>query len=224
MREAWERFAETDPMFHIQCERQDWDHESFLRSGERDVAEMMSWVGDAVGRERMLELGCGIGRMTTAFAGEFGTVDAVDISASMIEQARTASPPPNVRFSVIAGDRLDGFEDGAFDFAASRAVFQHIPDGAAIASYLREIARTLRPGGAALLQFNTAPAGLLRTLAYRLPDRLLPRTSRRYMRCYRRPPEQVREMAADAGLRIEWERAPGTTFHYLFLRRAAPTG
>jgi SAM-dependent methyltransferase len=222
MRQAWDRFSRRDPMFHIQCERGDWDHESFFRSGDEDVAEMMSWVGGAVGRGRMLELGCGIGRMTLAFGREFESVDAVDISEGMIEGARAANPPANVRFAAIAGDGLGRFEDGAFDFVASRAVFQHIPDESAIAVYLAEITRVLRPGGAALLQFNTAPAGRLRSLAYRLPDRLLPRTSRRYMRCYRRDPDWVRELAQIAGLAIEWERAPATTFHFLFLRAPSP--
>ena len=38
----------------------------------------------------MLEIGCGAGRVTRAFAGFFGEVYAVDISREMVRQAREA--------------------------------------------------------------------------------------------------------------------------------------
>src|SRR4029077_19753579 len=39
---------------------------------------------------RVLEIGCGAGRVTRAFAGFFGEVWAVDISREMVRQAREA--------------------------------------------------------------------------------------------------------------------------------------
>ena len=208
-------------MFHIHCGQRDWDPDEFFATGAEDVNEWMDWIGDRLERGRMLEIGCGLGRMTVAFASEFEQVDGVDISAEMIEQAKALDPPGNVRYRVITGDGLDGIEDSAYDFVGSRAVFQHIPTEIAIASYLKEIARVLRPGGQALLQFNTAPIGIARRIAYALPDPLLPRTSRRYMRCYRRDSGRVRELVADAGLEIEWEHQGSSTFHYFLLRRPA---
>jgi SAM-dependent methyltransferase len=225
MRVAWDRFARDDPMYYIHCGRKDWDRDAFFDTGRADVAEWMEWLGDDVARGRMLEFGCGIGRMSVFLAEEFDHVDAVDVSSAMIDQARSLDPPASVRFETISGDGLDRLDDDAYDFVGSRAVFQHIPDEDAIAGYLRDVARVLKkPEGGALLQFNTAPSSLLRRSAYLLPDPLLPRTSRRYMRCYRRDPDRIRELVAAAGLVVAWERSPGTTFHYLFLQKPGSSG
>ncbi len=206
-------------MFHIHCGNEEWDPDAFFATGAEDVEEWMEWIEGDVQKVRMLEIGCGIGRMTIAFAREFELVDGVDISAAMIEQAQELDPPSNVRYQVISGDSLAVCEDGSYDFVGSRAVFQHIPDESAIGAYLREIARVLGPGAHALLQFNTVPLGVTRRLAYALPDPLLPRTSRRYMRCYRRKSSRIRELIGAAGLSVEWERQPDSTFHYFFLRK-----
>lgn len=219
MRTAWDRFARNDPMFHIHCGDDDWDPTAFFATGIRDVEEWMAWTEDDVSAGRMLEIGCGLGRMTVAFANTFDHVDGVDVSVSMIEQARELGPPSNVRYHVVSGGGLEDFEDDAYDFVGSGIVFQHIPDESAIATYMQEIARVLHPGGHALLQFNTVPFSFARRLAYMLPDSLLPRTSRRYMRCYRRKSERIREVISAARLTILWERAPDSTFHYFFLQK-----
>jgi ubiquinone/menaquinone biosynthesis C-methylase UbiE len=220
MRAAWNRFAVTDPMFHIHTWQEDWDPDAFFATGAEHVNEWMAWIGDRIERRRMLDIGCGLGRMTVAFAREFEQVDGVDISTKMIEQARAFDPPPNVHYSVIPGDSLDGIESSAYDFVGSLGVFQHIPDEAAIAGYLNEIARVLQPNGHALLQFNTAPIGMARKIAHMLPDPLLPRTNRRYMRCYRRDPGRIRQLVDGARMEIVWEHQAGdATFHYFFLRK-----
>jgi ubiquinone/menaquinone biosynthesis C-methylase UbiE len=48
----------------------------------------------------MLEIGCGIGRMTRAFASRFGTVYGIDISPEMIAQGqRYLADYPNAHLS-----------------------------------------------------------------------------------------------------------------------------
>jgi hypothetical protein len=49
------------------------------------------------------------------------------------------------------------FPDRHFDFVYSYAVFQHIPSGDVVFSYLRETIRVLKPGGVARLQINGLP-------------------------------------------------------------------
>src|SRR5919201_3434483 len=111
-----------------------------------------AWAGEDIGDARMIEIGCGLGRMLVHFAPHFERVDGVDIAPEMIEGARQADLPPNVHLTVTSGSDLAPFAESAFDFAFSFQVFQHIPDEAVIASYLREFRRVLRPGGRAVAQ------------------------------------------------------------------------
>ncbi|HVY93591.1 MAG TPA: class I SAM-dependent methyltransferase, partial [Bryobacteraceae bacterium] len=57
----------------------------------------------------------------------------------------------------IGGSDLRMFPDAHFDFVYSYAVFQHIPSGDVVFSYLRETIRVLKPGGVARLQINGLP-------------------------------------------------------------------
>jgi hypothetical protein len=59
-------------------------------------------------------------------------------------------------------------------------------------------------------QFDTRPASLGATMIGLLPDRLLPRERRRYMRRYRRDAEWIAQLATCAGLTVAWERGERT--------------
>jgi SAM-dependent methyltransferase len=221
MRSAWEGFAADDPMYYIETRQRTWDRDEFFESGGWFVGQAMSWVGDGVGRERMLELGCGLGRLSVHFASHFAHVDAVDISDTMIDRARRFDPPANLEFHVISGRDLAQFATGAYDMVASFLVFQHIDRDDVVANYLGEIARVLRPRAAAVLQFDTRRVGLGRRVVLGLPDPLLPRSHRRHIRRYSRDPERLRALAAAAGLDVEDERGAGTAGHMMLLRRPA---
>ena len=120
---------------------------------------------------KVLEIGCGAGRVTRALADFFGEVYAVDISREMVRQARQAVAGfPNAHvfrnngkdLSAVAphwwgplgiGRRLE------FDFAFSLIVFQHIPSREIIENYVREVHRLLRPGGLFKFQVQGSPGG-----------------------------------------------------------------
>jgi SAM-dependent methyltransferase len=220
MRRAWEGFAESNPMYYIHSTRREWDPEDFFATGREQMAAVMSRVGDRVARGRMLEIGCGLGRVAVAAAEYFDTVVGVDISEAMVRQAREFDPPANVTFQQVDGSRLNGLDADSFDFVVSFSVFQHIADAEVLESYVAEVARVIAPAGKALLHFNTLPDSRLRRLVFLLPDPLLPKANRRYMRRYRRDPQWVRGLAARAGLAVEQEWDPATELHHLLL---APT-
>jgi SAM-dependent methyltransferase len=118
---------------------------------------------------RVLEIGCGAGRVTRAFAGFFGEVYAVDISREMVRQARQAVAGfPNAQIFHNNGKDLSAVrlkwwhqfglgEPLQMDFAFSFMVFQHIPSRAIIESYVRDVHRLLRPGGLFKFQVQGAP-------------------------------------------------------------------
>jgi len=100
--------------------------------------------------KRTLEVGCGIGRLTTILAKEHPgcTFIGVDISEGMIKQAPELS---NVIYKLGKGRSIpEGITD--IDFVYSMFVFQHIPEDG-VRDYLEDIARVLKPGGCLVFQY-----------------------------------------------------------------------
>ncbi len=218
MHERWRAFAREDPRHYVAANRKQWNAEAFYAMGKGLADEIVAWAGEAIGQRRMLEIGCGAGRMLAAFAPHFDRVDGVDISAEMLEEARPYMPP-NVHLHSTDGADLRAIEDGSIDLVVSIQVFQHVPDHCVIAAYLAETERVLGPGGRAILQFDSRRRSRLRSVVLALPDPLLPRDHRRYIRRYPVGAEWPREAAAAAGLTLVDERRAGTDEHLVLLER-----
>jgi ubiquinone/menaquinone biosynthesis C-methylase UbiE len=217
MSQRWERFAQEDAIHAILALDRPLSDQEFLAGGAPIVADMMSWAFDGLPRTRLLEIGCGMGRTALHFASHFESVDAVDVSPEMVRRARELCPAPNLRFHTIDGASLPLFEDRTFDAVFSFLVLQHVPSEEVLQSLLSEVSRVLRPGGRAALQFDTRPRSRLGELYKLLPDSLLPRKHRRYMRRYRRDPRTVEGWIDAAGLKILAQRDPGTDTHFYLL-------
>lgn len=170
MRRDWDRRARENARHYVATGQQGWSDEEFFAAGELELRDhILNDLGNICqGKDpkimRVLEIGCGAGRVTRALAQFFGEVYAVDISRNMVRQARQALAAfPNAhifrnngrdlsvlrrrwwhRFGI--GDKL------SFDFAFSCLVFQHIPSRKVIDNYLSEVNRLLRPG--ALFKFQ----------------------------------------------------------------------
>jgi SAM-dependent methyltransferase len=92
---------------------------------------------------RVLDLGCGSGRPTTAILAERFHLTGVDVSSRQVERARQAIP--NARF--VEGDmsRLE-FEDASFDGVVAFYSIIHVPRDRQQALF-ESIHSWLRPGG-----------------------------------------------------------------------------
>ena len=126
MRLDWDARARENARHYVATGRTDWTDEAFFAAGEQAVADdiLTDMNNVCQGRDpkvmRVLEIGCGAGRLTRALANLFGEVHAVDISGEMIEHARHALhdkpnahvyqnngydlrviPPPGVRFRIF---------------------------------------------------------------------------------------------------------------------------
>ncbi|HEY3443723.1 MAG TPA: class I SAM-dependent methyltransferase [Paludibaculum sp.] len=159
MRRDWDERARENARFYVNTERTDWTDDDFFASGERTVAEeiLTDMTNICQGKEpkqmRVLEIGCGAGRVTRALARLFGEVHAVDVSGEMIAQATEAlRSRPNATVYQNNGMDLSIVPVRDFDFAFSTIVFQHIPSREVIVNYVREVSRLLRPG--ALFKFQ----------------------------------------------------------------------
>jgi SAM-dependent methyltransferase len=158
MKDFWDEKAKENAMYYISSYRpyDDQDPEEFWRWGEILTER---FLGESripfTGGERVLEIGCGIGRMTAALARRFREVEGIDVSEEMVRRATEAlAETPNVRVSVANGTDLATFGDRSFDFVFSYLVLQHIPDREITKRYLREAGRVLRPGGWMHVQVN----------------------------------------------------------------------
>ena len=101
------------------------------------------------GDERVLDAGCGSGRVTRKLLDRLpsGHVVGLDASPEMIEHARAALPAERVTLGVA--DLADFTIDAPVDAVFSNAVFHWIPDHDALFACLR---RALRPGGRLVAQ------------------------------------------------------------------------
>jgi len=160
MRAFWNRKARENASFYIATwrgyNRRDLN-EFFLSADEaREFLRVANYVPRP--DHRMLEIGCGIGRMTSGFAQLVSEVYGIDVSEQMIERAKThLTHLPNVHLNVNDGTSLAHFEDEFFDFCFSYIVFQHIPDKDVTLYYIREAARVLKVGGIFRFQVNGLP-------------------------------------------------------------------
>jgi SAM-dependent methyltransferase len=136
------------------------DPDRFWAEGRRSLETMLSAVGAVVGPDDVvLDIGCGIGRLTRVLAEQAGHVHAIDVSAEMLEQARKHNAHlTNVTWHHGDGATLHPVEDASVDAVVSHVVFQHIPDPQVTLGYVREMGRVLRPGGWAAFQVSNDPA------------------------------------------------------------------
>ncbi|MDK2890488.1 MAG: trans-aconitate 2-methyltransferase [Methanoculleus sp.] len=144
-----------------------WDPKDYGRHS----AAQQAWAHELIaklalaGGERVLDLGCGEGKVTAEIAAclPSGSALGLDLSRDMIAFARERFPTeqyPNLR--LIEGDMLDLPFNEEFDVVFSNAALHWVADhGRVFQGIFQGIARALRPGGRVLLQMggrgNAAP-------------------------------------------------------------------
>lgn len=98
----------------------------------------------------VLDLGCGIGRLSARLAERSAKVVGLDISDGMLERARLEVRQPHVSFVRASAGELP-FRKEAFDVVLASYVLQHILEESLFDRALNEIARIIKPHGLALL-------------------------------------------------------------------------
>jgi len=176
-RREWEELAEVDPLWAVLSEPDRkggrWDLDAFLATGEQEVERTLARVAELgllERRERALDFGCGVGRITRALAARFSEVVGLDASRAMIDHARRINEDvPGASF--VAGS-LAELEPGSFDLAWSVLVLQHLaPDE--VEPAIERLIALVRPGGAAVFQLPHATRPLHRLQLSRRGYRLL---------------------------------------------------
>lgn len=220
MRREWNRRALENARHYVATGQREWSDEDFFAAGEQELKDhVFNDLGNICqGRDprtmRVLEIGCGAGRVTRALARFFGEVYAVDISRHMVRQARQAVAPfPNAHIFRNNGKDLSAvrrrwwhrFGIGGkleIDFAFSCLVFQHIPSRAVIESYLSEVNRLLRPGG--LFKFQ------VQGCAGTEPDLTGSWIGQSFSE------EDARELAQSSGFELRYQFGEGSQYYWLW--------
>jgi SAM-dependent methyltransferase len=126
------------------------DPEAFEAAGRYDAERLSPFIKPA---DKVLDLGCGIGRVTRYVAPLCHEIWAVDVSETMLRFARERlAELPNVRLLIGRGTSLPELETGSIDFVYSLLTLQHVEREHAF-MLLRELRRVLRDGGRAFLTF-----------------------------------------------------------------------
>lgn len=156
---AANRFMPTPPPDLMLCGDGD-----FRAIGAEFMAHFVR-LGGLMPHERVLDLGCGVGRMAlplTQYLDEAGCYVGADPAAPCIDWCQRAIAPVYQNFSflhldiahplynptgALASDSLRlPFDDASFDFVALVSVLTHV-DPPTLDHYAREVARVLAPGG-----------------------------------------------------------------------------
>jgi demethylmenaquinone methyltransferase/2-methoxy-6-polyprenyl-1,4-benzoquinol methylase len=109
----------------------------------------------------LLDIACGTGRWTERFAANprVTTVTALDAAAEMLTQTRERLEAAGRSATLVRGDAYAmPFADASFDCAFSGFFLGHVPLEW-VGTWVAEVRRVLRPGGALLIFDSLLPEG-----------------------------------------------------------------
>ncbi len=157
MREDWDRRARVDPRYWVAATAEA-DEASYEASAEQDAKALLDGLRDRVAPSaRILDLGCGIGRLAAEVAPKFAEVVGIDVSPEMIETARQLhAGKSNLSFFATSGSDLADFASASFGLVFSYSVLPHLPPDV-LEAYFLEVGRVLVPDGWFRFQFWIGP-------------------------------------------------------------------
>jgi ubiquinone/menaquinone biosynthesis C-methylase UbiE len=240
--QTWEELGEKDPLWAVVThpDKRDgrWNLAEFMETGERDIAHYHQLIARHVPASglfsHVLDFGCGVGRLTSAWGKRAKQATGVDISAAMLEVAKkNLAGRDNLHFVLNQNPDLRVFKNGGFDLVFSLICLQHIPWPIA-ACYIAEFARVCQHGGVVAFQLPCREMNPDQMIKFRkwIIEHLPFGAGRLYRRwrrgtsavfeMYYTPRQEVEATAAAAGLELihrEPDASAGATvesFFYIF--------
>lgn len=152
MRNDWDSRAQVNALHYNSPSRKPGEYDQFFSNGEEFVADEFEALIKNLNLDedsQALEIGCGIGRMVRPLLKWFGTVNGIDVSPVMIDEAIKLSSGPeysNLHFQPSDGSSIPLLDDSQ-DFIFSTGVLTHLPSADVLQQYMHEMRRVLTAGG-----------------------------------------------------------------------------
>jgi SAM-dependent methyltransferase len=225
-RTYWDAAAVKDAAWYVATGVHDVSEEFFAAGAEEtDFYLAMCGIPTLRRDAAVVEIGCGVGRMTRRLSQLAGRVIAADVSSEMLHRCRlNLADRTNVDYLPVPGDgTLTGIPDASVDLVFSYITLQHVPGAEAQLRYVAESVRVLRPGGHATLQVRaTGWSARVVDWTGHLGHWLTGRpTLRAEWRGARLTPEEIRRTAQEAGARVQL-LPHGRRHLWILLRPAEP--
>lgn len=179
----WEMFGQIDPYFGVLTQPKykttnltQGTREEFFRSGEEYISQLFETIGRRISQDfaakRVLDFGCGVGRLTIPLSERAAEVVGIDVSDSMLMEASQNCRQhsiDNVRF--VKSDSELSQLVGKFDLIHSFIVFQHIPPKRGL-HLVQRLLDHLEEGGIGVLHFTYGTDSKFRRFAASLRARM----------------------------------------------------
>ncbi len=139
--------------------------QEFVATGDAEVGSYLTVFGlrsPDLDKQSLVEIGCGIGRMTCAFTREFGHVTACDLDAGFLERCFETvgrfGKVDRLRTSHVTDGKTLDLPPNSTDITFSYITFQHCdPDDAL--ELTSEAVRITKPGGKVVLNYRARGRG-----------------------------------------------------------------
>ena len=165
--DEWERWGQADPYYGVltndrfrRANLTEQARAEFMQSGSAHAGHVLAvarrHLDPTFAPSRVLDFGCGVGRVVIPFASLAPEAVGLDVAPSMLAEARRNCDErgvTNVRL-LLSDDDLSAL-DGDFDLVHSCIVFQHIEPTRGTRVFQRLVER-LRPGGIGALHVTFA--------------------------------------------------------------------
>jgi len=155
----WEKWGAQDPYYGVLTNSKyraanltEQAKEEFFALGRWHVQHVLgvcrAHLDAGFNPQRVLEFGCGVGRVAIPFVQTGAQVVGVDISPSMLAEARRNCEAAGVSsgLELLASDDSLSLVQGSFDLVHSCIVIQHIEIERGLRIF-QELVRRVRPGG-----------------------------------------------------------------------------
>jgi len=162
---AWEIWGQREPYFgvltdskYLSTNLNDATLAEFFASGERHVERVFNVVQTRLRPDflptQVLDYGCGTGRLVIPFCRRAHHVTGVDVSPSMLAQARENCAKFRVASAQLMHvDEMDALAPLSFELVHSYIVFQHIPVARGELIF-RKLIGLIAPGGIGAFHFT----------------------------------------------------------------------
>lgn len=152
-RRFWDAAARENAAWHI-ATGYTAETAEFFAQGARETDHFLDFCGVSIEpTDRVLEIGCGVGRMTRRLSELGGAVVAADVSPEMLKRARAnLADRGDIEYVLVPGDGTLPLAEDSVDVVFSYITLQHVPNQIDQLRYLHESARILRPGGRLVVQ------------------------------------------------------------------------